>query len=972
MLQFEAANPQLPAVIADELSKHYVTFSERCADYIPWFKTALADKLFAEQLQKAWGCSTYLFESCLRAPAEFQRMIDSSDHLKIDSEGAMSERLSSQLAHVENKSELDSALRQFRRAEMMRIIWRDLNRLADMAETTLDVSRLAECAVAQALDFHHRDMAQSVGRPVAEVDGELEEQRMIVLGMGKLGARELNLSSDIDLIFCYPQGGRTVDGEKSLDNHEFFTRLGQRLIQSIDTMTVDGFVFRVDMRLRPYGDSGALVLSFDAMEEYYQDQGRDWERYAMIKARVIAGDQTRGEQLTAMLRPFSFRRYIDFSAIDSLRDMKQMIQREVKRRRLDNNVKLGPGGIREVEFIAQSFQLIRGGRELALQQRSLLKILLCLEDNQCLPPQAVSELTQAYHFLRNAEHAIQAWQDRQTQTLPEYDYPQTVLAFAMGFDSWADFETALSEHRAKVSEHFAAVIADAQDDDDEDTIDNCWQQIWLGDSDEAESVQSLVEAGHEDAAVIYAQLERLRNSNVVTRMQAIGRGRLDTFMPMLLQAVSEAEQPSQTLGRILPLVESVLRRTAYLVLLVENPSALRELVALCALSPWISSQLARHPVLLDELLNASSLYSTPDKAELQDDLTQQVLRLPMDDLEAHMETLRYFRLAHVLKVAACEVSGRLPLMKVSDYLTWIAEVILEHVLAVAWHALEEKHGRPMRKDGSACDKDFIIVGYGKLGGIELGHGSDLDLVFIHSGPSNIATNGPRPIDNSMFFTRLGQRMIHILTAQTSLGALYEVDMRLRPSGASGLLVSSLEAFKLYQAESAWTWEHQALVRARVVAGDPELAKQFDEVRCQQLSQNRDEAKLKADVVQMRQKMRDHQLPKGGEAGEKGLFAIKQGIGGIVDIEFMVQYAVLAWSQKHPALAAYTDNIRILEALQHEGLFSSDEATALMEAYKVYRAHAHKLSLQQQKVALPANQLAPYRAAVQAKWDELLG
>ena len=971
MLQFEAANPQLPAAIASQLSKHYVIFSERCAAYAAWLEAALSEPVFAEQLQKSWGCSSYLFESCLRAPDDFQRMIDGGHQLQVDVEGAMSERLSAQLAGVTNKAELDSELRKFRRAEMMRIIWRDLNRLADMAETTLDVSRLAECTVAQALDFHHHNMAPTYGRPMGKVDGELVEQHLVVLGMGKLGARELNLSSDIDLIFCYPRGGNTVDGEKSLDNHQFFTRLGQRLIQSIDAMTADGFVFRVDMRLRPYGDSGALVLSFAAMEEYYQNQGRDWERYAMIKARVITGLPERAEELMVMLRPFSFRRYIDFSAIDSLRDMKQMIRREVKRRGLGNNVKLGSGGIREVEFIAQSFQLIRGGRELALQQRSLLKVLVCLEENQCLPAPVVAELIEAYHFLRNTEHAIQAWQDRQTQTLPEHDYPQTVLAFAMGFASWTAFETALNEHRGNVSRHFAEVIADAQDDDDEAAIDSCWQQLWLGDSDQDEGLESLTEAGHEQAEETYKRLERLRHSNVVTRMQGIGRARLDVFMPMLLQAVSEAGSPSQTLERILPLVEAVLRRTAYLVLLVENPSALRELVTLCSMSPLISSQLARHPVLLDELLDASSLYSTPDKTELQDDLTQQVLRLPMDDLEAHMETLRYFKLSHVLKVAACEVSGRLPLMKVSDYLTWIAEVILEHVLALAWHDLEEKHGSPMRADGSACDKDFIIVGYGKLGGIELSYGSDLDLVFIHSGPASIATNGARPIDNSMFFTRLGQRMIHILTAQTPLGALYDVDMRLRPSGASGLLVSSLEAFKRYQSENAWTWEHQALVRARVVAGDIELAKQFDAVRCQQLCQHRDHDKLKAEVAEMRQKMRGHQLPKGGELGEKGLFAIKQGIGGIVDIEFMVQYAVLAWSQKHPALAVYTDNIRILEALQSEGLFSPDEAAALMEAYKVYRAHAHKLSLQQQKELLPADELPEHRTIVQAKWDELL-
>lgn len=981
----ETVSPlELPHLLADQQQKNLSHFYERCPEYQLWLQSQLSDSIFTQQLATTWVCSRFAFEQCLSRPQAFKQMIEQGDHLHSYAADEMARRLKSALSAVEDKEQLDRALRQFRNREMLRIIWRDFNRLADMVETTTNVSYLADSCIEQALAFHHRQMVERHGEPCSQYQGESMPQQLLVLGMGKLGAYELNLSSDIDLIFCYPSNGETKVGEtkagetiaegsdnkKIIDNHSFFTRLGQRLIASLDAMTADGFVFRVDMRLRPYGESGPLVQSFTAMEEYYQDQGREWERYAMIKARVVAGSPEQSEQLMALLRPFTYRRYIDFSAIDSLRAMKKMIQQELLRRQLGSDVKLGSGGIREVEFIVQSFQLIRGGRERELQDRSLLAVLQHLAQKEYLPGAVVSQLQEAYVFLRNAEHAIQGYQDRQTQLLPTDDWPRCALAYVMGFESWAAFEAGLQLHRDAVAGHFAEVISDKKELHERSSADLRWQGLWLDDNDPAAAQTILEQAGHEQAAVIVERLRQLTASHTVLRMQAIGRERLDDFMPLLLESVAEAEYPSEVFLRIFPLVESVLRRTAYLLLLVENQSAFKELVVLCEASPWISTQLARHPVLLDELLNATSLYHVPKKTALRDDLQQQVLRLPMNDLEAHMETLRYFRLSHVLKVAACEVSGRLPLMKVSDYLTWIAEVILEHVLAVAWHDLEEKHGNPQESVGVPCERRFIIVGYGKLGGIELGHGSDLDLVFIHDVPNNQVTDGPRPIDNSSFFTRLGQRMIHILTAQTQLGPLYEADMRLRPSGASGMLTTSLNAFEDYQQNKAWVWEHQALVRARVVAGNADLAKDFEAVREKILAKPRDQKDLKQEVVSMRKKMRDHLLPKEANQAESTLFPVKQGLGGIVDIEFMVQYAVLEWSGQHPLLATYTDNIRILEVLQQEQLFSEQEVQQLSEAYKLYRSHAHRLSLQEREVAIAHEQVAEYRAAVQHKWQQL--
>ncbi|MEE8058147.1 MAG: bifunctional [glutamate--ammonia ligase]-adenylyl-L-tyrosine phosphorylase/[glutamate--ammonia-ligase] adenylyltransferase [Pseudomonadales bacterium] len=986
----------LPELLAADVEKYKQQFIERNPDYNDWFSRRLTDNDFRLQLARTWAGSQYAAELCCRQPQVFQQLVNSNELQRDYAANEIEERLTALLSAVSDEEQLNQQLRQFRAQQMLRIIWRDLNRLGDLQDTTRDVSALAQASIRQALDFFHQQLCESYGRPTAVIDGNALEQKMIVLGMGKLGAWELNVSSDIDLIFCYPCSGETVGseaivskkrvskkrlgknsgenrvGKKPLDNGEFFTRLACKLINSLDQRTADGFVFRVDMRLRPYGQSGALVLSFDAMEEYYQSQGRDWERYAMIKARVVAGDPGQGQQLMDLLRPFTYRRYIDFSAIESLRSMKKMIRQEVKRRRLHNDIKLGVGGIREIEFIAQCFQLIRGGRDIDLQERRVQAVLWLLEEKNYMPQQAVAELQQAYIFLRNTEHAIQAFNDQQTQLLPDDDHPKIALAFSMGFTSWNGFFSALSEHRKKVDYHFCEIISDAHEKNDSGAVAAHWKDIWFNAFDDEAGKKILLDAGHEKADEVLNRITHLREDGIVLRMQVVGRERLDQFMPLLLQATERAEQPSAALLRIFPLVESVLRRTAYLILLVENPGALQQLVILCAASPWIAVQLAKYPVLLDELLDARTLYQVPEKEALRAELQQQMLRLPWDDLDAHMEALRYFKQAHQLHVSAAEVTSKLPLMKVSDYLTMIAEVVLEHVLELAWYNLTEKHGRPQKAEGVPCDKDFIVVGYGKLGGIELGHSSDLDLVFLHDAAAGLSTDGERPIDNSLFFTRLGQRMIHILTTQTPSGMLYEVDMRLRPSGTSGLLVSSLKAFKIYQKQHAWTWEQQALVRARVVAGDRALQKFFEALRLELLCEPRDCEGLKEDVREMRLKMRDHMLPKGLEQAENPIFHLKHGSGAIVDIEFMVQYAVLAWSHQHPALAVYTDNIRILESLQQAGLFSNADAEALTDAYKAYRAHAHRLSLLQQPSEVPMAKFDYHRRTVVAKWLELIG
>jgi len=945
----------LPATLAAEARRSWQRVLDSAGDdTAARLAEVLAAAPEAGQLARVLACSPFVADLLCREPALFLDLVAGGSLQQTLPEPALREELTQRLSGAD--VDRDRELRRFRARHMLRIVWRDFSRLADTLETVRDTSLLAEAAIGAVVDDVQAELQQRFGVPRGRDSGE--PQRLIVLAMGKLGARELNVSSDIDLMFVYPEAGATDGEQKSLGNEEFFTRVGQGVIRALDKVTAEGFVFRVDMRLRPYGESGALVHSFAALEDYYQDQGRDWERYALVKARPLTGDPARARELTAMLRPFVYRRYVDFGVIESLRGMKQMISTEVRRRGLDDNVKLGHGGIREVEFIVQCFQLIRGGRDLGLQQRELLQALAECAALGCLPTSAAAELRAAYLFLRDSEHAIQGYDDRQTQELPRDALRQLAMATVMGYPDWATYTAALDGHRQRVAAHFRALIAEPEADNGEDVDED--RLLWedLGEA-------ALVALGFRRAGETLAALLALRQSPRVLTLQAQGGERLRKFMPQLLRACAEGEDPDLALERVLPLVSAVLRRSAYLALLLENPPALVDLVALCGASPWISEQLATHPVLLDELLDRASLYSPPDKAQLGDELRQQVARLAVDDLEAHMDTLRYFKASHILRVAASELVGRLPLMQVSDNLTWIAEVILEQVLAVAWADLTRKYGAP-RREGSGSG--FAVFGYGKLGGIELGYGSDLDLVFIFDAPGGGATDGERGVDNAVFYTRLGQRMIHIMETHMAMGQLYEVDMRLRPSGESGMLVSSVAGFRSYQRDNAWTWEHQALVRARFVAGDPEVAEAVDAIRLEVLCRARDEAAVAREVYRMRKRMREHLLPR--ENAEEGEFHLKQGTGGIVDIEFMVQYAVLAWSHRVPELARWSDNVRILETLGRESLFEPQECEALTEAYLAYRSAAHQLSLQQLPDVVPAENFAVARAAVRAKWQQL--
>lgn len=957
----------------DEIAQFFSSKSLWVNGQCPW------TEIFISDLLTLWSRSDFIKDSCVRYPQWLSLWSDNSSVLYTSkSEEDYRQQLKEKIKLVEDEASLMQALRVFRRAEMVRIIWRDLLGLAELQETLSDVTALADVCVSMTLDYLYEALITRYGRPMAKgsVGAKSLPQKMLVLAMGKHGAKELNVSSDIDLIFAYPESGETDHPKKPIDNQLFFIRLGQKLIHVLDHINADGFVFRVDMRLRPYGDSGALALNFSSFEDYYYTQGREWERYAMIKARVV-NEHEHPEQTSALMtliQPFVYRKYADFSSIQALRDMKRLIMSEVHRKGGDQNIKLGQGGIREIEFIAQACQLIYGGRDISLQQTGLMSIYQLLKIKKYLPEDWVNSLLDSYTFLRNLEHAIQGLADQQTQLIPASEELRDRISWSMGFHSWAELVPELLGHRKCVSKYFEEFLSEPESESQQQSrikgpdILN----LWRSNADESQWQEALTSLKFERVMESYHDLMSIKEHRLFSLMSAEARHRFEVFLPVMIQCVSQTKAPSITLERMLSFVRVIMGRTVYFVLLYENLGALKQLCFLCSESPWISKHIAKTPVILDELLDPRTLFNPPHKLELEDELRQQLLRIPEDDLEAQMNCLRTFKQSHMLRVAASEICGHLPLMQVSDYLTWLAETILAQSVNIAWRNLVLKHGLPTSKipegnSGESCDasvssvgQGFAIIGYGKLGGIELGYGSDLDMVFLYDADDYDMTQGVKSINNQTFYMRLGQKIIQILSIQTTEGALYETDMRLRPSGNSGMLVSSIAAFEKYQYQKAWTWEHQALVRARAIVGDKGLVVRFKEIRRRILSQVRDNKALRQEVKDMREKMK---------ANAKQL-DIKQGHGGLIDIEFISQYGVLAFSSDHPLLHKWTDNIRILESLSSEKCFSEIDLKPLESAYRSLRSALHRNSLADVQDKTEIESLSGITSTVEMIWRQI--
>ena len=837
---------------------------------------------------------------------------------------------------ADSDAALMQALRDLRKRVILRVIARDLGGVATLDEVVTTVTALADIAIVTSVAHLEREFALQYGEPAAEGGGPV--QHLHVVAMGKLGGAELNVSSDIDLVFVYPDDGETR-GARTLSNHEFFIRFARRLIALLNEMTADGYVFRVDMRLRPLGSDGPLAVSFGMLENYFITQGREWERYAWIKARVVCGD--RAQELADLARPFVFRRHLDYSAFESMRGLHQEVRREVERRDILDNIKLGPGGIREIEFIVQLFQLVRGGHDALLRQPPTLTVLPLLEERNLLPAAAVQDLREAYVFLRNLEHRLQYLDDKQTQTLPTTEEDQALIATAMNYPDFDALRAELDRHRGNVTRQFENIFATAENDA------HPLAALWHG-GGTVEPLTVLRDLGYSDPQRALERIAALRDSSRVRQMPQASQTRMEQLVPQVIATVAKLPHPDATLERMLTLLESISRREAYLALLLQYPQTIERGARLASASPWAAQYLARYPILLDELLDARTLHAPPVWAALKTQLRTR-LDEAADDSERQMDALRHFKHAQTLHLLAQDLAGELPLEKLSDHLSYLADLILAEVMRIVWHGLRTRHRDEPR---------FAIVAYGKLGGKELGYASDLDIIFLYDDAA------PEAPEN---YARLAQRINHWLTSMTAAGTLYETDLRLRPDGASGLLVSSLEGFTDYQRAHAWVWEHQALTRARCVAGDAGIARSCDDIRGEVLRRPRELPALRDEVAAMRNQM------LAAHPNTSGLFDIKHDRGGLIDVEFIVQYLVLGHAHRHAELLGNIGNLALLKLAARLGLISSEDALAVHDAYRYFRQLQHALRLQGDKYArVEARTLAPEIAAVKKLWSGVLG
>ena len=901
-------------------------------------------------------CSEFVLTTLLRRPEALLSRL-------ADDEALSAERLCSSIP-LESCSEAEAmaVLRQFRHIEMARIAWRDFAGWSDIEANLADLSALADGAIRAALAYAETRLAPRFGRPM-DADGSPEA--LLILAMGKLGGGELNFSSDVDLVLLYPDSVTFGEHGKTRPE-EYFRRLGQLLIKLLEQATADGLAFRVDTRLRPFGSSGPLAVSVPALESYLIRHGRDWERYAYLKARLVTGRRHERELFEETLTPFVYRRYVDYSVFRAVRQMKALIAEEVVRRNLADNVKLGPGGIREIEFIVQSLQLVRGGQTPALRETSLLLALERLESVGLLESGAAAGLRGAYRFLRTLENRLQALEDRQTHSLPTDIGLRERLAYAMSMSGWDELAAALERQREVVEMEFRRLAFEERGETERDAAAG---EIWAAAWERADLAGVFAQAGVKEAEAVAEELEALRKSSLYRRMDETSRQRLSDVVARLMPRLTRYKNPSWIVSRLAPLLRAVGRRSIYLALLSENPAALERLVKLAERSEFLVCQVVEYPVLLDELLDARVLEAPPSRLELEQALEESVRLRGADDLESRLEVMRTFQVGALFRVGVADRLGNLPLMTVSDRLTDTAELTLQYALNMAYSERVERHGEPLcGEGGERRPAGFAIIGYGKLGGLELGYGSDLDLIFLHDSHGRPErTAGPEVVENQVFFARLAQRLIHFLGIQTRSGRLYEVDTRLRPNGQSGPLVSSMSAFSAYQRSKAWVWEHQALLRSRSVAGAAGVREAFERERREVLTHHVNRSELKEEIVKMRKRMRA-ELSRSG----RGEFDLKQDPGGLADIDFIIDYWVLAHAEEFPDLVEFPDKVRQLEALARNGLISARRANRVQTAYLALRGGVHELALIEGGRVVPDGAFADERVWIRTLWDEVLG
>jgi glutamate-ammonia-ligase adenylyltransferase len=840
-------------------------------------------------------------------------------------------------------AEWPGLLRRYRAAMSTRLVWRDLAGMDSVQQTLAGSTELAEQCLQLALGALEIEFASRHG---VIRDDAGKAQRLVVFGLGKLGGGELNFSSDVDLVYAFAQRGES-DGTRPLDADEYFARIGQRLAKLLDDTTADGFSHRVDLRLRPFGRAGRVAMSFAAMDQYFQREGRDWERYAWLKARTVAGDIEAGEEWLKSLRPFVYRRYLDFTALDGLRDMKAAITAEVARRDMHEDIKRGAGGIREIEFLCQSLQLIRAGREPVLRERRLLHALAALVDAGQIAAEDGAALREAYLFLRRLENRLQMLRDAQTHTLPADALERLRIAIGLGYPDFDSLRDALAVQQLRVSTEFGALLAPRKGKAAPDAVASYWRGLPAhGDA------KLLVDAGFTDAHGADQMLRDFAQSSGVKSLSDGARTRLDRVLPALLHAATRSPQPDAALKRVLGLLQAILRRTSYLALLDEQPSSMARLVDVLARSALLAERLEAYPLLLDELLDVRVSGPLPSREEMQAECAQV---LAVEDPETALRWLNEIRLALSFRMAMASLDGRQGAVDSTRELAELAQVVVDTVLQLAQADMRRAHGE-------IPGGRFAIIGYGSLGGLELGFGSDLDLVFLHDNPADVdASDGARPLEPGRWYARLAQKVMALLGAVTAAGRLYDIDVRLRPDGGKGALVSSLASYREYQRERAWTWEHQALVRARGVAGDAGLLEAFEDVRAQTVGRPRDRELLHADIVKMRQRMRAEL-----DRSDAARMDLKQGAGGVVDLEFLLQAGVLGTASAHPALLEPRDTPGLIKALAASSWLSPERASALQSAHATLLELGLACTLDRRpRMAAPSDALEQARAAISA-------
>ncbi len=855
--------------------------------------------------------------------------------------------------------DLKRRLRVLRRIHYMAIAWRDLCGFADINEVFEKLSSLAEAVVLRLLEVVRSQLKKVYG-DAFDADGS--PLPLLVIGMGKLGGRELNFSSDIDLIFTYPMEGET-SGPRVVTFREFFSKIVQRMANFLSDITSDTFCYRIDLRLRPFGDAGAIVNSFDALQVYYETQGRTWERYALVKGRILGQIEeldSYAAELTSMLRPFVYRRYLDYGAIQSLRKLKHLIESEVRRRCLNNNFKLGKGGIREIEFISQAFALMRGGRYTELREESLRKSLKNIISLDLIPREICEKLDKCYVYLRRLENIIQEISDKQTQNLPDNSKDMARVVAAMNYDSEEHFRADLDEVMQFVHEEFKKVVADEEDsEEDYKNFD-----LWEADSDLEEMCAELEPhmVNKENTREMAGDIITLKTSLARMPVGPVGRETLLELMPKVIYLIAKEQQSAALFKRMSGLIEKIALRTPYIQLLRDKNEVLERFIELLKDNHFASDLITSHPILLDELFIPQYFTKPPSPDEFLSMLQEQLLRIDRDDLEAVMEELRLFKKIMVFRIALSDKAGKLPLMKISDALTWLAEAIIKELIVIAWELNVQKYGEPEGR--SVNDPGIAVIGYGKLGGIELGYKSDLDMVFLKRAGDGV-TNGENGVPETIFYQRLIQRIMHLATTTTVGGILYDLDMRLRPDGDTGVLISDTDSFDLYQKGRAWTWEHQALVRARPIAGSSDIIEKFNKIREEVIRAEKDDQKLKEDVVGMREKMRSH-LDRSSDK----LYDIKHGVGGMIDIEFISQYLLLKYAPIYPQMKLWTDNVRILEECSNLGIVDKSITDELIAAYIDIRQVYHELSLADLPRLISVSDRIPATYRVEEIWKKI--